>query len=300
MLPLDRNRGWNLWRKDRNPDQAPETGTFVQIVTPEYIKAFGMRLIKGRDFSWNDSTHAQHVVIINEYLARREWPGQDPIGRLAVTNDEISQVIGVVADVKETGLETDPGAEMYLPITQWGPAGAELVVRTNLPPDALAASVMKVLRQLNPGQPATEFRPIQHLVDHSVSPRKFFVLLVSLFAGLGLFLASLGIYGVISYSVTRQTQEIGIRMALGATRSKVQLSVIGKTLRLAAIGIAVGAVLSFVLARGIASLLYGTEPTDPVTFAGMVVLLGLVALVAGYLPARRASRIDPMIALRTN
>jgi len=300
MLPLDRNRGWNLWRKDRNPDQAPETGTFVQMVTPEYIKAFGMRLIKGRDFSWNDSTHAQHVVIINEYLARREWPGQDPIGRLAVTNGEISQVIGVVADVKETGLETDPGAEMYLPITQWGPAGAELVVRTNLPPDALAASVMKVLRQLNPGQPATEFRPIQHLVDHSVSPRKFFVLLVSIFAGLGLFLASLGIYGVISYSVTRQTQEIGIRMALGATRSKVQLSVIGKTLRLAAIGIAVGAVLSFVLARGIASLLYGTEPTDPVTFAGMVVLLGLVALVAGYLPARRASRIDPMIALRTN
>ena len=189
---------------------------------------------------------------------------------------------------------------MYLPITQWGPAGAELVVRTNLPPDALAASVMKVLRQLNPGQPATEFRPIQHLVDHSVSPRKFFVLLVSIFAGLGLFLASLGIYGVISYSVMRQTQEIGIRMALGATRSKVQLSVIGKTLRLAAIGIAVGTVLSFVLARGIASLLYGTEPTDPVTFAGIVVLLGLVALVAGYLPARRASRIDPMIALRTN
>jgi ABC-type antimicrobial peptide transport system permease subunit len=115
-----------------------------------------------------------------------------------------------------------------------------------------------------------------------------------------LFLASLGIYGVISYSVMRQTQEIGIRMALGATRSKVQLSVIGKTLRLAAIGIAVGTVLSFVLARGIASLLYGTEPTDPVTFAGIVVLLGLVALVAGYLPARRASRIDPMIALRTN
>ena len=300
MLPLDRNRGWNLFRKDRNPDEAPDTGTFVQIVTPGYIKAFGMRLIKGRDFSWNDSTHAQHVVIINESLARREWPGQDPVGRLAVTNDEISQVIGVVADVKETGLENNPGAEMYLPITQWGPAGAELVVRTSLPPDALASSVMKVLRELNPAQPATEFRPIQNLVDHSVSPRKFFMLLVSIFAGLGLFLASLGIYGVISYSVTRQTQEIGIRMALGATRSKVQLSVIGKTLRLALIGILIGGVASFVLSKGIASLLYGTEPTDPATFAAMVVLLGTVALVAGYLPARRASRIDPMIALRTN
>jgi ABC-type antimicrobial peptide transport system permease subunit len=126
------------------------------------------------------------------------------------------------------------------------------------------------------------------------------MLLVSIFAGLGLFLASLGIYGVISYSVTRQTREIGIRMALGATRSKVQLGVIGKTLRLAAIGILVGGAASFVPAKGIASLLYGTEPTDPATFAGMVVLLGAVALVAGYLPARRASRIDPMIALRTN
>lgn len=300
MLPLDRNRGWNLFRKGRNPNDAPDTGTFVQIVTPEYIKAFGMRLIKGRDFNWSDSTHAQHVVIINESLARREWPGQDPVGQLAVANDEISQVIGVVADVKETGLEKDPGAEMYLPITQWGPAGAELVVRTSLPPDALASSVMTVLRGLNPAQPATEFRPIQDLVDHSVSPRKFFVLLVSIFAGLGLLLASLGIYGVISYSVMRQTQEIGIRMALGATRSKVQFGVLGKTMRLAAIGILIGGALSFVLAKGIASLLYGTRPTDPITFAAMVVLLGAVALLAGYLPARRASRIDPMIALRTN
>jgi len=300
MLPLDRNRSWNLFRKGRNPNEKPDTGTYVQVVTPGYIGALGMRLIKGRDFTWDDSTHAEHAVIINESLARREWPGQDPVGRLAMANGGVSRVIGVVADVKETGLETDPGAEMYVPVTQNGPVGAELVVRTSLPPDALAANVMKVLRQMNPGQPATEFRPIQNLVDHSVSPRKFFVLLVSLFAGLGLFLASLGIYGVISYSVTRQTQEIGIRMALGATRLKVQLSVIGKTLRLAAIGIVVGGVLSFVLAKGIASLLYGTEPTDPVTFVGMVVLLGAVALVAGYLPARRASRIDPMIALRTN
>lgn len=300
MLPLDRNRSWNLFRKGRDPNQDPDTGTYVQVVTPGYVGALGMRLIKGRDFTWNDSTHAEHAVIINESLARREWPGQDPVGRLAVANGNDSRVIGVVADVKETGLETDPGAEMYVPITQYGPAGAELVVRTSLPPDALAASVMKVLRELNPGQPATEFRPIQNLVDHATSPRKFFALLVSIFAGLGLLLASLGIYGVISYTVMRQTQEIGIRMALGATRSKVQLGVLGATMRLATIGILVGGALSFVLAKGIASLLYGTEPTDPVTFAAMVVLLGAVALLAGYLPARRASRIDPMIALRTN
>ncbi|HYK34503.1 FtsX-like permease family protein [Alloacidobacterium sp.] len=298
MLPLDRNRSWGLFRKGRDPNQQPDAGTYVQVVTPGYIGALGMRLIKGRDFAWDDSTHAEHVVIINEALARREWPGQDPVGQIAEPDDR--RVIGVVADVKETGLETDPGAEMYVPITQNGPAGAELVVRTNLPLDALASTVMKVLRELNPGQPATEFRPIQQLVDHSISPRKFFVLLVGIFAGLGLLLASLGIYGVISYSVTRQTQEIGIRMALGASRSKVQLGVIGKTLRLAAIGIVVGGIASFALARTIASLLYGTEPTDPATFAGMVVLLAAVALLAGYLPARRASRTDPMIALRTN
>jgi len=188
---------------------------------------------------------------------------------------------------------------MYLPLP-YGPEGTELVVRTKLPPATLASSVMGALRQINPEQPATEFQPLQNLVDHATSPRRFFVLLVSIFAGLGLFLASLGIYGVISYSVTRQTQEIGIRMALGATQARVQLTVIRKTLWLALIGIAVGTVVSFGVSSLIASLLFGTTPTDPITFLAMVLLLGLVALLAGYIPARRASRIDPMIALRTN
>ena len=134
----------------------------------------------------------------------------------------------------------------------------------------------------------------------SATPRRFFALLVGVFAGLGLLLASLGIFGVISYSVTRQTQEIGIKMALGASRSRVQLDVISKTLRLALIGIGIGVVASIAVARLIASLLFQTAPTDPLTFAGMVVLLGGVALFAGYLPARRASKIDPMVALRTN
>jgi len=206
--------------------------------------------------------------------------------------------VGVVCDVRETGVEDSSGPEVYLPTTQAGPAGAELVVRAKLAPDVLASSVMRTLRALNPGQPATEFRPIQQIVDHAISPRRFFVLLVSAFAALGLALASLGIYGVISYSVTRQTQEIGIRMALGATQGRVLLGVLTRTLRLTLMGIALGIVASFVVARLIASLLFGTTPTDPATFAGMAALLCAVALIAGYLPARRASRIDPMVALR--
>jgi ABC-type antimicrobial peptide transport system permease subunit len=138
------------------------------------------------------------------------------------------------------------------------------------------------------------------LVDHASSPRRFFVMLVASFASLGLLLAALGIYGVISYSVTQRTQEIGIRMALGATTSHVQLSIIVKTLRLALIGIALGAVASFFLSRAIAALLFDTAPTDPMTFAAMVLLIGTVALLAGHIPARRASRINPMIALRNN
>jgi ABC-type antimicrobial peptide transport system permease subunit len=143
-------------------------------------------------------------------------------------------------------------------------------------------------------------RPIQSLVDHAVSPRRFFVLLVGTFAGLGLFLAALGIYGVISYSVTRQTLEIGIRMALGATAMRVQFGVIFRTMRLALIGIAVGAVVSLAVASLISAMLFNTAPTDPATFAIMVALLTVVAVLAGYIPARRASRVNPMVALRGN
>jgi ABC-type antimicrobial peptide transport system permease subunit len=159
---------------------------------------------------------------------------------------------------------------------------------------------MMTLRRMDPGQPSTEFKPIQGLVDHATSPRRFFVLLVGAFAGLGLILASLGIYGVISYSVTRQTPEIGIRMALGATGSRVQLDVIRRRMRLALIGISAGVVASLMASGLVASLLFRTAPTDPFTFVAMAILLGTVALLAGYLPARRAAKVDPMIALRSN
>jgi predicted permease len=300
-LPMSRNRSWGIAAKGEQKAAAEFVPVFVYIVSPGYLKAMGMRLREGRDISWEDFADNRNVVIINETVARRLWPGQDPIGRTALAGGAEAQVIGVIADVRESSAEDNSGAQMYLPATkQFAPEGVNLVVRSKLPPTSLALSVMKTLRQINPGQAATEFKPIQALVDHATSPRRFFVLLVGIFDGLGLLLASLGIYGVISYSVTRQTQEIGIRMALGATEARVQREVIGKTLRLALLGIAFGTFASVVVARLIASLLFQTAQTDPITFVAMVILLGAVGLLAGYVPARRASKIHPMIALRTD
>jgi len=300
FIPMSTNRSWGISAKGKEYRPGELPGTFVYIVSPGYLGAMGMHLESGRDISWDDGPKNEKVVIVNQTIARRLWPGEDPLGRISQVNGSDAKVIGVVADVHESTVEGTAGWQMYLPATQWGPAEAQLVVRTKLPPDALAASVMSTLRQINPGQPATQFRPVQQLVDHVVSPRRFFVLLVAFFAALGLTLASLGIYGVISYSVTQRTQEIGIRMALGATQTQVQIGVMGKTLRLALVGILVGIVASFMVARLISTLLFATAPTDPATFLGMILLLGAVAFIAGYIPARRASRVDPMNALRTS
>jgi predicted permease len=299
-LPLSRNRSWGISVKGQEYPKDFLQGTFVYIVSPGYLKAIGMRLIDGRDIAWSDGPKDQKVAIINQTVARKLWPGQSPAGRIAKIGDDDVRVIGVVADVRESSAETVAGWQMYLPVSQQGPEGANLVVRSQLPPETLAPAVMAALRSINPGQPATEFKPVQLLVEHAVSPRRFFVILVGVFAALGLLLAALGIYGVISYSVAQRTHEIGIRMALGATQLRVQLGVIAKTLGLATIGITVGTIASFAVSGLVASLLYGTTPTDPATFGAIVLLLACVALLAGYIPARRASRIDPMIALRSN
>jgi predicted permease len=299
-LPLGPNREWDTpvpQGKIFAPGQLPDP--LVYVITPGFIRAMGIGL-HGRDFTWADGPHSERVVLINASAARVYWPGEDAVGKILMRDKEEDHVVGVVDDVHEETVEGGTGSQIYYPATQQGPSGAQLVVRTSLPPAALAGSVLRALRELNPKQPAAEFRPIQAVVDRAVSPRRFFILLVAAFAGLGLLLAALGIYGVISYSVTQRTQEIGIRMALGATTGKVQWGVIATTLRLTLIGIATGMLVSLVVARAISALLFGTTPTDPVTFAAVILVLALVAVFAGYLPARKASRIDPMVALRNN
>ncbi len=299
-LPLGPNREWDTpvpQGKTVAPGELPDP--LVYVVTPGFIHAMGIRL-HGRDFTWADGPHSERVVLINASAARVYWPGEDAVGKILMRDKEEDHVVGVVDDVHEENLEGGAGSQIYYPATQQGPAGAQLVVRTSLPPASLGASVLHALRELNPNQPAAEFRPIRAIVDRAVSPRRFFMFLVAAFAGLGLVLATLGIYGVISYSVTRQTPEIGLRMALGASTGLVQRQVLAGTLRLAFAGMVLGTLVAFAVAKIIASLLFATSPWDLPTYLGMALAMLLVAAISGYIPARRASRIIPMEALRSH
>jgi predicted permease len=304
-LPLGQNREWGTpFPKGVKPPEKAPAGPLVYVVTPGYLHAMGTRL-RGRDFTWDDAPKTQNVVLISDAYARylaayANWPDGDAVGKLLTNGGQDLLVVGVVDDVHEENVDGETGWQIYYPATQATPTGAELVIRSRMPPAALAGTVLRTLRDINPKQPAAEFKPIQLLVSHAVSPRRFFMLLVLSFATLGLLLAALGIYGVISYSVTRQTQEIGIRMALGASASHVQRRVLFGTLRLAIVGVVLGAAASIGVARVISSLLFATSPWDAVTYVGMAVALLGVAALSGYIPARRASRINPTVSLRAS
>jgi predicted permease len=255
-------------------------------------------LVAGRHFTIDDDAGSERVIIVNETLARRLWPGQDPIDKIIVIGRPEWRVVGVVADVRHSTLEQSAGSEMYLPLTQrFDSFALDLVVRSGLPPESLATGVAAVLRGLDPTMPTGNWRSLTELVDLAVSPRRFILLLVGIFAQIALLLAALGLYGVVSYSVSQQSREIGIRMALGATGADIQRRIILRTLALAGSGIAVGLAGSLALTRLITSLLYGVKPTDPVTLGTIVAVLLGVSVLAGYLPARQASRIDPVSVL---
>lgn len=302
VLPLGGDRSWGVGATSPlfDPKHYPEA--FVRIVSDGYFHAMGIALKAGRDVSERDDAKSPPVIVINESFARALWPHQDPIGQKILGAGHVDrEVVGVVADVRHLALEQASGNEMYLPMRQTRDyAEVDLVVRSTLAPAQLAPAVRAALRPIEPDLPANEFRTVQQLVDKAMSPRRFIVFLLSGFSAFALILASLGIYGVISYSVSQRTQEIGIRMALGASARDVERSILRRTLSLAAIGMAIGTLVSWLLMRAIVGLLYGVSATDPVTFAGMLAVLTAVAAIAGYLPAQRAARIDPMRALRTS
>ncbi len=299
-LPLGRNRSWGVGAKGQVYARGQAPVAFVRIISDDYMKAMGIQVRSGRELSARDDASSEAVVVINDTMARRVWPGEEAVGKILRVDRE-RRVVGVVADVRHLALEQGAGLEMYLPIRQTRDySSVDLVVRTTLPPSALASTVRAALRPIDPNLPATEFRPLQQLVDKAVSPRRFVVLLLGGFSAFALVLASLGIYGVISYSVSQRRQEIGIRMALGASASDLQRRIVLQTLGLAGIGIVLGTTASWALARLLTGFLFGVTSNDPVTFLGMVMVLTAVAVTAGYLPARRASRIDPMSALRAS
>jgi len=297
-LPLGHNRSWGIAAK--GVQYTPQTfpNGFPRIISDGYFHAMGIPLKSGRDFTERDTKGSLPVIVLNETCARTLWPGEDPLGKI-VAEDVDRTVVGVVGDVHHMALEEASGNEFYIPMRQTQDYGTvDLVVRTSMPTAQLASRLREALRPIEPDLPTGNMRTLQTMVDRAVSPRRFVVLLLGGFAGFALVLASLGIYAVISYSVSQRTQEIGIRMALGASAETLQRSILLQTLGLAGIGMIVGVVASWALARMLSGLLFGVTSSDPVTFAGMLVILTGVAALAGYLPARRASRIDPMAALR--
>ncbi len=300
-LPLRDDRSWSagavgqIYGK-RHPPPEP----FVRVVTDGYFQAAGIPLRSGRDFTAADRASDERVVVINQTLARTLWPDRNPLGQM-ITTDGGRRVVGVVADVRHTALEQPGGAEMYLPMRQTADyAAMQLVVRSALPAGSLAAGLRKALRPLDPNLPVREFVTFEDLVDKAVSPRRFLLMLLTGFAAFALILASLGIYAVISFSVSQRAQELGIRMALGASPRNLQFRFVFRTIELAALGLAVGLAASRVLSSALSSLLFGVTAGDPFTFLAIAALLTAVAALAAYIPARRASRVDPMAALRSS
>jgi predicted permease len=299
-LPLGRNRSWGAGAKGQVYPRGQYPDAFVRIVSDGYLRTMGIPLSAGRDLSQRDAPSTELVIMVNETMARRLWPGQNAIGQI-VRADKERRVVGVVGDVRHLALEQGAGLEMYIPIRQIQDfTSVDLVMRSRLPMAELAPAVRVALKPIEPNLPGNDFRTLQQLVDKAVSPRRFVVLLMGGFAAFALILASLGIYGVVSYSVNQRTQEIGIRMALGASAADLQMRVIFETLALAAAGMLIGVAGSWALARALQGFLFGVTSTDPLTFIGMLIVLTIVAVMAGYLPARRASHIDPMVALRAN
>jgi putative ABC transport system permease protein len=300
VLPFAGDRAWQVSGKGQIYPKGQHPEAFIRVVSEGYFEAAGIRLRAGREFTEGDRESSEPVVMVNQTLARTLWPGQDPIGQV-MTQDRGRRVIGVVADIRHEALEEKGGSEMYLPLRQTRDFPAmELVVRTMLPPETLASGIRTALRPLDPNLPVGELHSLQDLVDQAVSPRRFLVMLLGGFAAFALLLASLGIYAVISYSVNQRVREIGIRMALGASPSELQRRILLGTFGLAASGLALGMAAARALSNTLGSLLFGVTSGDPVTYAGVAALLIVVAAAAGYIPAWRASRIDPMVALRSN
>ena len=287
------------------PEPAPgqEPPTHVRVTDANYFSTMQIPLLRGRNFTEQEVSEARHVVLISESLARQHFPGEDPIGkRITVPMSDKpapTEIIGIVGDVRYESLVDQPEPTTYFPHPELTYPFMTLVIRTTGEPTAIAPAVQRELREIDPDQPVSDLRTMNQVMADTVSRARFNTLLLALFAALATILAAVGIFGVMNYSLTLRTREIGLRMALGAQRSGVLLLILKQGLMLTLIGAAIGLVGALALTRLMTSMLFEVNAADPVTFGAIVLLLMVVSLIACYLPARRATRIDPMIALRS-
>jgi len=273
-------------------------------VSPGYFAAVGTPVLRGRDFVEADTADSMPVTLVSAAFARKYWPGQDAIGKqVGVPIRAFNMtVVGVVADVKHVSLREEPGPEIYVPYTQkpWPSMQTmHVVVRTKADPASMAGAVRQAIRAVDPEVPVAAVATLDAIAGQAMAQPRFSMLLVGGFGALSLLLACVGLYGSVSYAVTSRTQEIGIRLALGAPKGRLFALVLGHGVRITALGIAIGVALALVVLRTMASFLYGVDSTDPATFGVLSFVLLAVAMLACYVPARRAMRVDPLVAMRS-
>jgi putative ABC transport system permease protein len=279
------------------PDQEPVA--WYSSVSPDYFRTMQMRLLKGRVFTDHDDEKSGNVVIISETMVRRYWPNEEPLGkRIGSGPDRWREIVGVVKDVKHFGLDADTPPSMYIPVRQQPARGMTVTIRTSAEPLSVTSALRREVWASDRNLAVAQVRTMDDLMSSSITQQRFTFLLLGCFAGVALVLAAIGTYGVMSYAVTQRTHEIGIRLALGARRTNVLGLVIRSGMRLALAGAALGLAGAFALTRLMSSLLFGVTPTDAMTFVSISVGLLAVALLACYVPARRATKVDPLVALR--
>jgi putative ABC transport system permease protein len=285
------------------PQDAPSAG--IRFVTPGYLEALEIPLVDGRRITDADRAGAVEVAVVNRAMAERLWPGESPLGGRFTFGDptapdaEWLEIVGVVGDVRHGDLTTEPDMEVYLAMDQSPFSTATLVLRTGADPESLTSGVREAVRAVDPSLPVYRVQTLEQVAADALADQRFSAVLLAVFAGLALVLASLGVYGVLSYAVSQRTRELGLRMALGAPRERVLRQVIGEGMVLVAIGVAAGTAGAFAASRLLGSLLYEVGTADPLTYAAVPALLVLVGLAAVWLPARRATRVEPVVALRT-
>jgi predicted permease len=297
-----------LFAIEGGPGQ-PDTahGAFYRVISPGFFQTLRIPLLRGRVFSGFDDASGEPVAIINQEMARMFWPNQDPIGHRIWIGKPMGPewaepsprgIVGVVGDIREASLASPPEPTMYIPYAQKPASWADFVIRTRQAPMASVAGIRDAMHSMDSEIPLGRMMTMEQVLSSSVTDWRFRTVLLALFGSLALFIAAIGIYGVISYSVAQRTHEIGVRIALGAVRRDVVKLVVGQGLKLALAGIAIGLVGAWALTRFLTSLLFGVKPTDPLTYVVVCLILTAVAVLASYLPARRATKVDPMVALR--